>query len=299
MSGDPEATCDPRSISPELAAALGRETLAIIARGHYTASDDRQVDIAALVARAVAGTRDYPHDDPVPLTDRKANDRRTPPPCVRNQPSLTAARELCETGVTPVVLNFASALHPGGGFLHGARAQEESLVRASGLFPCIHESPMYAYHERQRDAMYSDYAIYSPDVPVFRRENGTLLDEPFCCTFITCAAPNVYAMPDRDERRKEINAALTRRVDRVLRIAATHGHDTLVLGAWGCGAFGNDPSAVAGMFHDALTGDFSGRFSTTVFAILDSSPSRQFIGPFEMRFSSSPDHDPDVRSGNG
>lgn len=74
-------------------------------------------------------------------------------------------------------LNFASATHPGGGFLSGARAQEESIARSSGLFACLEGREMYSWHRSRLDAMYSDWIIYSPDVPVFRTDDGELLEE--------------------------------------------------------------------------------------------------------------------------
>jgi uncharacterized protein (TIGR02452 family) len=74
------------------------------------------------------------------------------------------------------------------------------------------------------------------------------------------------------------------RIDRVLRIAAAHGHDAVVLGAWGCGVFGNDPRDVAGLFRQALDGPFAGVFARVVFAVTDWSPERRFIGPFERAF---------------
>jgi uncharacterized protein (TIGR02452 family) len=74
-------------------------------------------------------------------------------------------------------------------------------------------------------------------------------------------------------------------VHRVLAVAAMHGHDTLVLGAWGCGAFGNDPEMVAELFREALAGDLRGQFGTATFAVLDEWPDRRNIGPFERRFA--------------
>jgi uncharacterized protein (TIGR02452 family) len=73
-------------------------------------------------------------------------------------------------------------------------------------------------------------------------------------------------------------------IGRVLAIAATHGHDALVLGAWGCGVFQNDPTEIAGLFAAALREPFHGTFAAVVFAVLDTSPERRFIGPFERAF---------------
>jgi len=76
-------------------------------------------------------------------------------------------------------------------------------------------------------------------------------------------------------------------VDRVLAIAAIHGHEALVLGAWGCGVFGNDGREIAELFRAALDGPFAAMFSEVVFAVTDWSPQRRFIGPFEEVFGGS------------
>jgi uncharacterized protein (TIGR02452 family) len=186
-----------------------------------------------------------------------------------------------------VALNFASATHPGGGFLTGSRAQEESLARSSGLYACLDGQPMYAFHQGRRDPLYTSYALYSPDVPVFRTDDGTLLEEPWRCSFITAAAVNAKAVLQRDpSRRPEIRQAMRERIHKVLAIATVHGHDTLVLGAWGCGAFGNDAEEIAELFREALAERFVGVFATVVFAVTDWSRERHFIGPFVRAFGS-------------
>jgi uncharacterized protein (TIGR02452 family) len=134
--------------------------------------------------------------------------------------------------------------------------------------------------------MYTSYAIYSPDVPVFRYDDGTLREQPFACAFITAPAVNAKAVLDRrPDAGPAIHAAMRERVSRVLAIAAKHGHQALVLGAWGCGVFGNDGDDIAGLFRDALSAPFSGAFARVVFAILDSSPEEIFIGPFRRAFA--------------
>src|SRR5205823_13858109 len=111
-----------------------------------------------------------------------------------NETTLAAARRLAAEGHRVVALNFASARHPGGGFLGGARAQEESLCRASGLFACIDGNEMYRHHAPMPGGMYTNYAIYSPGVPVFRTDDGGLLDEPHPCAFVTAPAGNAGAI---------------------------------------------------------------------------------------------------------
>jgi uncharacterized protein (TIGR02452 family) len=263
----------------ERAAALGQDTRRILDEGGYTTERGTFVDLAPLIARARAGTRSYPPDAVLP---EQLLGPHTTTVQVTNESTLAAARRLVEAGARVAALNFASARHPGGGWLSGARAQEESLARASALVPCIADDPMYARHERMRDALYTSSAIYSPDVPVFRDDDGRLLDEPYRVAFITAPAVNAGVVIERDRsRRAEIGAAMRERVARVLAIAATHGHDALVLGAWGCGVFKNDPAEVAAIFDTALRGPFASAFATVVFAVLDTSSERRFIGPFE------------------
>src|SRR5208283_3500713 len=115
---------------------------------------------------------------------------------------LEAARRLIAERCRPAVLNFASATQPGGGFLSGSRAQEESLARSSGLYACLSGNPMYEFHRTRRDAMYTDYFVYSPDVPVFRTDEGNLLEQPWRCSFITAPAVNAKAVLKRDPSRR-------------------------------------------------------------------------------------------------
>jgi uncharacterized protein (TIGR02452 family) len=250
-------------------AGLGRQTAEICTAGTYTAPSGGAVSIRDSLGRAVAGTRDYPAGSalPSPRTDLHRTIFE-----VRNETTLAAARRLSNRNV--VALNFASAKHPGGGHLSGARAQEESLARASGLVPCIAGSAMYAHHRAASDAMYSTWAVWSPGVPVFR-----------ACAFITSPAVNAKVVLERDgSRRAAIRATMDERVRWVLVIAAAHGHESLVLGAWGCGVFGNDPAEVAELFHAALTTTFRGTFGHVAFAVLDRE--RATIAPFESHFRS-------------
>ncbi len=267
------------------AGTLGRETVRILEAGRYTNLAGEMVEIADAVARSVAGTCSYPPDASlpgVPLGDRTTRFE------VENESTLAAARRLVREGHRPVALNFASAKHPGGGFLGGARAQEESLARSSGLYACINGNPMYEFHRRHGDAMYTDYAIYSPDVPVFRDDDGTLLTRPCLCSLITSPAVNAKAVLKQGRRRRtEIREAMDRRVRKVLAIAAAQEHEALVLGAWGCGVFGNDCAVVAELFRRALAYHFRGVFARVVFAVLDWSEERRFIGPFERLFRAS------------
>jgi uncharacterized protein (TIGR02452 family) len=268
---------DPHSISRASAARLGVEAVAIAKQGRYTAPTGTRVEIGALVSAAVEGTRSFPPDAPVPRPGPGRHETRIE---VRRESTLSAASRLLAEGHDVVALNFASARHPGGGFLSGARAQEESLCRSSALYACLEGNPMYEWHARRPDPLYGSWVVHSPKVPVFRDDEGLLLKVPWCCSFITSPAPMAKELKRQaPERLAEIEPALAERIARVLAVAA--GHDAVVLGAWGCGAFGCDPVMVAGLFAKALSGPFRDVFARVLFAILDTTPERRFVGPFE------------------
>lgn len=263
------------------AARLGHETVTILRTGGYTAPSGGLVSLGPTMSLAREGTVEYPRDVSVPNPPRGNYTNKI---SVENGTTLQVAHRLSAEGRV-AALNFASATDPGGGFLEGARAQEEGLARSSGLYDCLKDCRMYEFHQGQRDSMYSNYVIHSPDVPVFRKDKGELLDEPWLLSMLTSPALNQRALEIEAPRRlPEIPTAMTERVRKVLSVAAAHGHDRLVLGAWGCGAFGIPSAVMAPIFRDALRGPFEGVFRVVVFAITDWSAERRFIGPFEETF---------------
>ncbi|MFF0484707.1 TIGR02452 family protein [Streptomyces sp. NPDC004435] len=272
---------------------IARQTEAIVAAGSYTAPGGRTVSLHEDLAAALAGTRLY-GPEPVPVTPGTGRAGRIE---VTGESSLAAARRM--TGAAPgapvAVLNFASARNPGGGYLNGAQAQEEALCRSSALHATLLRAPAYyAHHRDERDAFYTDRVIHSPRVPVFRDDRGALLDDPFTVGFLTSPAPNAGVVRRRNpERAHHLPAALASRAERVLETAAAEGYRRIVLGAWGCGVFQNDPSEVAGTFKALLTGDgrFAGHFDEVVFAVLDRGAGAPTLAAFRRRW------DPIARSG--
>ena len=262
------------------AARQGREAVVITNAGAYVTPSGHRVDIGADVARAVAGTVDFRPDEDVAVTAQKRFATRV---SVVNGTSLASARELSlRTGRVPLVLNFASAKNPGGGFLGGAIAQEESLARSSALYACIEKSAMYTHHRQHGDCLYTSWMIHSPRVPVFRDDDtGVLLETPYLASFLTAPAPNAGVVESREpHRRDEVQRIMAERVRRMLAICLQKGERDLVLGAWGCGVFRNDPNVVAQAFARELAGDFAGAFEDVVFAVLDWSEERRFVRPF-------------------
>ena len=155
------------------------------------------------------------------------------------------------------VLNFASAIRPGGGVEIGSGAQEECLCRCSTLYPCLSTEALrdgfYAPHRARRDAMNNDDCIYTPRVTVFRYDDDEMAllppDGRYRVDVLTCAAPDLRGAAVSGA---SLRALLTKRARRILDLAAEQGAEALVLGAFGCGVFQNDPKMVAGAFRTAL-----------------------------------------------
>lgn len=185
---------------------------------------------------------------------------------VINADSYQAAREL----KNPLVMNFANAHNPGGGFLMGANAQEEALCRCSTLYESISSkkaSEMYRYNNTHVSNVESDYMLLSPVVCVFRDEKFELLKEPVEVAVITIPAPNRFGAA-LFASGKTIEETMLHRIRIMLRIAARKGYKNLVLGAWGCGAFGNKPEEVSEYFKKVLVEEAYGRcFEEVCFAI--------------------------------
>ncbi len=83
------------------------------------------------------------------------------------------------------ILNFASAKNPGGGFLGGSQAQEESLARSIALYASLQsEFQFYEEHREMVILLYSHSMIFSPNCPVFRDDQGVLLSKPMLASLL-------------------------------------------------------------------------------------------------------------------
>ena len=266
------------AIPRERAAELGRSAVTAAKTGVYPAASGQTVEWRTAVARACAAKRSIPPEDALPSPTRRAAQQTQVQ--VANETTLAAGRRLVESGERVLALNFANGVRPGGGFLTGARAQEEVLCRSSALYATLDGDPMYAAHAARPQPDSTDWAILSPDVPVFRDDSGTALDVPWPLSILTCAAP--YAPTIGQPRAGDL---LARRIQRVLAIARAYDYSALVLGAWGCGAFHHDPARTARDFRAVLEGH-SGAFAQVVFAIADWSAERRYLGPFREVFAS-------------
>lgn len=265
----------------------------IVADGWYIAPSGAVVQIGAAVAAACAGTVSYRPEDLDLLPGDAARAVAETRIEVTGESSMSAARRLLDEGAARIaVLSFASARNVGGGYLRGARAQEEDLCRVSALYTSLRHAPdFYAAHRASRDPAYSHRVIYSPEVPVYRDVRYSLLDVPYRVSFLTSPAPNAGVITrDRPHDAAALPELLAERASRVLGVAARYGCRSLVLGAWGCGVFRNDPAHVAAAFQRNLTagGKFAGVFDRIVFAVLDKSAGRPNLTAFRRAFSTGP-----------
>lgn len=190
---------------------------------------------------------------------------------VSHRSTFDAAR-LYREGKT-AVLNFASATNPGGGVLKGSNAQEECLCRCSTLYNCLNTEEMmkkfYQPHRNAHNQLNSDDIIYTPSVIVTLDDSYRLLTNAFVVDVITCAAPNLR--PDKDGKEIEISSEdlyelHQKRATRILAAAALHNVDNIILGAFGCGAFRNDPYIVAKAYKTVLP-RFAKCFKNIEFAV--------------------------------
>ena len=164
-----------------------------------------------------------------------------------------------------VALNFASAKRPGGGFLKGTVAQEESLARTSSLYfslRCCTE-----YYENPQAPYYSDKMIFSPNVVFIKDDAGNMLDTPVTASIITVAAPNLRDAENVDHLK--IRDIFVRRIYNVLKLAKDKGCENVILGAFGCGVFMNDPRMVAKYFKWVIKQEFENSFESIVFSIYE------------------------------
>ena len=267
---------------------LAQQTVEIVERGFYQSATGRVIDIAASVRECLEGTQFFAPEELERLRQEvlgQPHETFATSLEVVNETTLAGITRLLADGNGPVAaLNFASAKNPGGGFLNGSQAQEESLARSSALHSSLlRAGEFYERHRASPSLLYSDAMIWSHDCPIFRDDEGALLDEPQLVSFITSPAPNAGATAaNRPKELAQIPEVFRRRSEYVLALAASKGYRRLVLGAWGCGVFRNDPAVVAAAFVGHLReGAWSSRFERVIFSVLDSSPSSQTLTAFQ------------------
>lgn len=267
---------------------IAQETLHILKAGGYSNAQGEFIDLKAMLYTSLAQTKAYEQEAllALPLKDQAEKGKVQ----LSAESSLEAAQRLQgeKGGQKILCLNFASAKNPGGGFLSGSQAQEESLARASGLYLSLQSRPhMYAFHKQNANCLYSHRMIFSPQVPVIRDQEDQLLEEPYVLSFITSPAVNKTCLKNQNpELLSQVGPVMRTRAELVLRLAQHYGYRTLILGAWGCGVFGNDPVLIAQIWFELLKGKgpYARSFDEVVFAVQDRSKNGAVFQAFEKQF---------------
>lgn len=265
--------------------ATARQTLAIMEQGYYQYGDNK-IEIRSTLEASVRGSfliTPQQAEELLAMYNVSGSTAKVP---VRteNIATVEAVRRLTEDGKEKIgVLNFASAKNPGGGFINGAMAQEESLAASSTLYRTltVHEE-YYRENRAQRSMMYTNYAIYSPDVVFFRDGRFQLVEKPFKASVLTLPAVNMGQVLLKGEDSAEAERVMRRRMKLALAIFARQGARNLVLGAYGCGVFRNDPKKIAAWWKELLEDEGMGQYFDFIFhAVLDQSKNRECIRAFE------------------
>lgn len=208
---------------------------------------------------------------------------------VQNIDCLYAGVQLKEQGYNPAVLNMASRRNPGGGVATGAGAQEETLFRRTNLFRSLYQFAPFAGMYRIKRSHYqypldrNFGGVYTPDAIYFReseQKGYALLDNPVSLSFITVAGMNRPDLTTSGMIANHHVEPIKNKIRTIFRIGLIHRHDSLVLGALGCGAFRNPLRHVAQLFHEVMEElEFKNKYRKIVFAILDDHNAHQSHNP--------------------
>lgn len=206
---------------------------------------------------------------------------------VRNQKTVDSILERANLGGMNKqigVLNFASAYNPGGGFLNGATAQEESLAYCSNLYHTLQANEMYTINKQNRSPLYSDYMIVS-EVTFFKDSRYNYLENPVTVRVVTTPAVNLGEVKKQKRNIQEAKGIMKERMRKILEVFAVQGCSTLILGAYGCGVFGNDAEEVVNNWYDLLMcKNYSNNFKHIIFAVYDTKKVGDNYNVFNKKF---------------
>lgn len=265
-----------------------KEVLGIIEHGGFSNAAGEWIDISEEIQLSVTGSKTYSHNELKCIeTNAEVESNTAPNIFVTDETTQIAASRIYKEGYTHLVLlNFASAFSPGGGFLNGAKAQEEDLARCSTIYQCLKSQNKYYEDNINLNSMlFNDQIIYSFNVPWFRKRSRDKPNELYFSSVISAPAPNAKKALEQGEDTGKINTVLKERCRYILNVAKDNGHENLILGAWGCGVFGNHPEFVAKTFNYWLKStSFKSAFKNITFAIYDPSKTKDTYNAFVREF---------------
>lgn len=254
--------------------AVYENTVKIVNKGSYISPKGKEITITD-TDKMIDGTKFYGKKATV---DHKSLPKYGTTLKVIDSDSLYAAKELVDKGFNPCVLNMASFHTPGGGVINGSSAQEENIFRRTNIFKSLYQFHNVGdnYGVKQREERYPlDYnfgAIYTPYVTVFKGSddtNYTPLEEPFKVGVVSVAA----VKNPRCENGKLVPWVvdiIKNKIRQILDVTLENGHDSIVLSAFGCGAYKTPPTEMARLFHEVLaTDNYKNAFKVIYFAIIN------------------------------
>ena len=240
-------------------------------------------DLQESIKRSIENTKIYPAGESIEISKTcHSSENYRHIPVLLNATTVEATLFFKENNPDKKIgiLNFASATNPGGGVTKGANAQEESLCRVSTLYQCL-SSPVvmddfYNPNRESGNSLHTDTCIYTPDVAIIKGDRAVTLNKPVYVDVISCSAPNLRDKPSNDynpgdKTRVSINDEELldlhiKRADQIFRVAIDNGINILIAGAFGCGAFKNNPRIVAKAFN-SVTEKYIDSFDLVVYAI--------------------------------
>ena len=260
--------------------SLAQETLDIVSAGQYTYGN-KTVEL-------FVKSRNIYHKDfetSAKILEGKQTYKETRY-CVKNESVVKTIHDLRDLELSLGVLNFASAYHPGGGFLNGAMAQEEVLAYCSNLYDTLSSKQAPAYYKNNKEAnsnTYTDGLVITNNI-FFRDEKYNLVFSPSICTVITCPAVNMNLVLRAKDNMSEAKKIMKNRMRKVLYAFIDANCTNLIIGAWGCGVFKNDPEDIASAWHELLVEECLEKyFESITFTVLDKKEETN-IKPFIKHF---------------
>jgi len=269
-----------------------KQTLQVYEQGFYEVGGMR-VDVSELHKNSMGNTMLYTPEMIEQIEQKKieelkvrGGDNKNAKYILSPLPVVTALSKYKKDSMG--ILNFASAKNAGGGFLNGALAQEESLAMCSNLY--ITQIKNREYYDKNRackSLLYTDYMIYSKDVVFIREDAESLWKEPIVASVLTAPAVNMGQYLRREDASIPLAEKVMKdRMRKVLTVFAEQKNENIILGAYGCGVFRNDPKTVAKFFVELLKDEGYGQyFKEVIFAVYDSSKNKNVYNEFERALS--------------
>lgn len=172
-----------------------------------------------------------------------------------NMGTIDCILKLREDGIKGniITLIFANAVTPGGGYLSGSIAQEESICRSTMVFETLQrQNEFYIYNKEKYTPLHTDRMMYIHNAPIIRDDSLEYLDNYELASFILSPAVNRRIALGKVCTDEEVDYVMDKRIEKILTLAVSKNPEVIVLGAYGCGVFGCDREKVFDIFEQNI-----------------------------------------------